>query len=173
MPLSHPVTTCFSFTFRCLRMRWDPVLFWPLDEGLGWLKADKRPGRDKLSALISSNFIQNWSILVTAESPEQQVPFFIACSTQCSNFGGDWNAQETVSIRRLIKMGMKCNNTPRPRQGNGRVLRPGQAARPKKSIPSSARCIDCTNWHHLLWVQDWNGMNMNSQVHKSIPQRIL
>ena len=33
--------------FGCLR--WDPVLFWPLDEGLGWLKADKRPGRDKLS----------------------------------------------------------------------------------------------------------------------------
>ena len=113
-------------------------------------------------AMISSNFIQNWSILVTAESPEQQVPFFIACSTQCSNFGGDWNAQETVSIRRLIKMGMTCNNTPRPRQGNGRVLRPGQAALPKKSIPSSARCIDCTNWHHLLWIQDWNGMNMNS-----------
>ena len=126
-------------------------------------------------AMISSNFIQNWSILVTAESPEQQVPFFIACSIQCSNFGEDWNAQETVSIRRLIKMEMKNATTHLDLDKEmGVSCDQGKNHSLNKSIPSSARCIDCTNWHHLLWVQDWNrGMNMNSQVHKSIPQRIL
>ena len=98
------------------------------------------------SAQTSSRTDPSW-LLQNRQSSKSLFLSHVSCSTQCSNFGGDWNAQETVSIRRLIKMGMKCNNTPTPRQGKGGVLRPGQAALPNKSIPSSAKCI---HWLYKL-----------------------